>query len=108
MGNVKTDCHSNMKLLIVLKIPSKFGWTSFARYSWKRTYQRTNQDKFEIKHCEFFKHILNSKGPVKLIQWVEKAPLFLHVMSKQFQFYTFKFVWVALHLSDKEFFKTIY
>ena len=28
MGNVKTDCHSKMKLLIVLKIPSKFGWSS--------------------------------------------------------------------------------
>ena len=28
MGNFKTDCHSNMKLLTVLKIPSKFGWSS--------------------------------------------------------------------------------
>ena len=30
--------------------------------------------------------LIESKGPVKLIQWVKVALLFLHVTSKLFQF----------------------
>ena len=33
------------------------------------------------------------KGPVKLIKWVKKAPLFLHVTSKLFQFTVFNLSW---------------
>ena len=40
-------------------------------------------------HCnvdESYERPLIKKGPVKLIQWVKIALLFLHVISKPFQF----------------------
>ena len=101
IGNFKTDCHSNMKLLIVLKIPSTFGWSSLQGIYGREHTREQTQDKLEIKHCEFFKQILNSKGPVKLIQWVKIAPLFFICYVKIVPVYNFKLIWVALHLSDK-------
>ena len=50
--------------------------------------------------------MLSQKGPVELIKWVKIALLFLHVTSKLFQFTIL--VWVVLHPSVKEFFKTTY
>ena len=52
--------------------------------------------------------MLDFKGPVKLMEWVKIALLFLHVTSNLFQFTILKLFWVVLHPSVKEFFKTIY
>ena len=46
-------------------------------------------------------------GPVKLIEWVKIAHLFLRYV-KTVSAYNFKLVWVVLHPSFKEFCKTIH
>ena len=49
--------------------------------------------------------MLQCKEPVKLIEWVKIALLFLHVCVKTVPVYDFKLVWVVLHPSLKEFLK---
>ena len=43
-------------------------------------------DSFVQLCCNQKDNLQISKGPVKLIEWVKKAFLFLHVLSKLFQF----------------------
>ena len=49
-----------------------------------------------------------NKGHVKSIQWVKIAVLFLLCYAKTVPIYDFKLVWVVLHLSVKQCFKTMY
>ena len=104
MGNVKTDCHSNMKLLIVFKLPSKFGWSSLQGITGRKHTREQTRINVKSNIVSFQTHFKQQRT-CEVDTMGENSSFIFICYVKIVPVYNFKLVLVALHCLTKNFSK---